>query len=631
MKKIEYSDFMAVKYPSALCVSPKGESCAWLVHGADYDNNRYSAELWMAKLPEGVEKAVKTEKEPKSPVWLSETEVAYCCPAEGGTELRVVTVDGGERSLGTVGKKFGKFWPLPDGSFMILATEQIKTVPNEIYSEFDEIPFRWNGAGYTNGRRAVLERWYPASEKVEPVSQMDAEVVLVSVSGMEVLYTIRYRIDKKMKFAALRRYDAETGRDDELVPPDIWDFFHVQRLGDSIMANATNMNIYGNVENPNFYMVRDGGLKLVAAPDMGVTDDVTSDSRFGACSQYAVDGGYMYFISTDHMDTHLYRIGSCGKIEQLTAGEGTVDGIAAAGGNLVAVMMRDCRAPEIYIIKDGTERRVSHINDAFFDSTAVSRPHMFTFKDADGVDIDGCVILPPDFDESKKYPGLLEVHGGPKLAYGTVYHHEMQMLAAAGYIVFFCNPRGSDGKGNVFMDQRSLYSVTDYSDLMDFTDEVLRRCPQIDAERLGVLGGSYGGYMTNWIIGHTDRFKAAVPQRCISNLISQFCEADKAYRFTADQYEATPWTDPEKLWLMSPLRYADRVKTPTLFIHSDEDYICPMSEGLQMFTALRYNGVETKLCLFHGENHELSRAGRPKQRRKRLEEIKAWMDDHLMA
>ena len=148
---------------------------------------------------------------------------------------------------------------------------------------------------------------------------------------------------------------------------------------------------------------------------------------------------------------------------------------------------------------------------------------------------------------------------------------------------------------------------------------------------LKVTGGSYGGFMTNWIIGHPRRFQAAASQRSIANWVSKFNTTDIGYYFNADQIGATPWNDAEKLWWHSPIRYADKATTPTLFIHSDEDYRCWLAEGLQMFTALKYHGVEARLCLFHGENHELSRSGKPCHRVRRLEEITRWFDSHLKA
>lgn len=164
---------------------------------------------------------------------------------------------------------------------------------------------------------------------------------------------------------------------------------------------------------------------------------------------------------------------------------------------------------------------------------------------------------------------------------------------------------------------------------MKFTDAVLAAYPDIDQTRLGITGGSYGGFMTNWVIGHTDRFKAAASQRSISNWLSFEHMSDIAPEFCVDQVGASEDDNPEKVWLHSPLKYVKNVKTPTLFLNSDEDYRCPVEEGMQMFHALMSHGVESRMVVFHGENHELSRSGRPKNRLSRLNEIQKWFDGHL--
>jgi len=243
--------------------------------------------------------------------------------------------------------------------------------------------------------------------------------------------------------------------------------------------------------------------------------------------------------------------------------------------------------------------------------------------DSKGVRVDGWVLLPQDFDPAKTYPAVFDIHGGPKTVYGPIFYHEMQYWANEGWIVFFCNPTGSDGRGNAFADIRGKYGTIDYENLMDFCDGVLDAYPQIDRSRVAVTGGSYGGFMSNWILGHTDRFACIGTQRSISNWISFSGTSDIGPYFGSDQM-AADLTDVNKLWFHSPLAYAQNAKTPTLFIHSDEDYRCPLSEGMQLFTALVQKGVPARMCVFHGENHELSRGGKPLHRARRLKELTDW-------
>ncbi|MBO4213462.1 MAG: S9 family peptidase [Lachnospiraceae bacterium] len=283
---------------------------------------------------------------------------------------------------------------------------------------------------------------------------------------------------------------------------------------------------------------------------------------------------------------------------------------------------------ELYRLKNGKVTKLTHFNDSMLKGRYVAVPEKMTIQ-SEGFDIDGWVLKPIDYNPKKKYPAILEVHGGPKTVYGEIFHHEMQHFASEGYFVFFCNPVGSDGRGGKFADIRGHYGDHDFKNLMDFTDAVLKKYPQIDPKRVGVTGGSYGGFMTNWIVGHTDRFACAATQRSISNWISFHGVSDIGPYFAKDQTQGDIEGKIKKMWDQSPLKYADNVKTPLLFIHSDEDYRCPLSQGMQFYSALANKGQIVRMCIFHGENHELSRSGKPKHRMRRLTEISNWMKEYL--
>jgi dipeptidyl aminopeptidase/acylaminoacyl peptidase len=241
-------------------------------------------------------------------------------------------------------------------------------------------------------------------------------------------------------------------------------------------------------------------------------------------------------------------------------------------------------------------------------------------------DVKGFVLYPKDFNPQFKYPAILDIHGGPKTVYGKVYYHEMQHWANEGYFVFFANPRGSDGKGDDFADIRGKYGTIDYNDLMNFTQLVLKKVKSIDDKRLFVTGGSYGGFMTNWIVGQTHLFRAAATQRSISNWLSFYGTSDIGFYFATDQTDGHPNIDTEKLWNQSPMKYALNIKTPLLFIHSDQDYRCPIEQAMQLYTLLKEREIDSKLVWFKGETHELSRSGKPQARIKRLSEITNWFN-----
>lgn len=289
---------------------------------------------------------------------------------------------------------------------------------------------------------------------------------------------------------------------------------------------------------------------------------------------------------------------------------------------------------EIYLVHNPEKlQRLTYFNSQNL-STVKPLPLTITSR-FDREAVNGYVLLPPDFRQEAQasYPLILDIHGGPKTVYGSTYYHEMQVWANLGFVVCCANPHGSDGRGNKFADIRGAYGQQDYDDLMDFLDAVLKTYPQIDSKRLGVTGGSYGGFMTNWIITHTKRFQAACTQRSISNWLSFCGTSDIGYLFATDQNKVKYFSleDQKTLWEHSPLHYINNAVTPTLIIHSDADYRCPYEQGMQLHTALTTLGVPNKLCVFHEENHELSRSGRIKAREQRLNLITHWFLQYLQA
>lgn len=262
-------------------------------------------------------------------------------------------------------------------------------------------------------------------------------------------------------------------------------------------------------------------------------------------------------------------------------------------------------------------------NEAFEKEHTIVEPEMFWYKGVDDWDIQGWYVAP--IEKKEKHPAILYVHGGPQVSYGETFFHEMQVHAQNGYGVLMLNPRGGNGYGQEFV-QSILgdYGNKDFKDLMLGLDDVLKNHPEIDEENLHVIGGSYGGFMTNWAVTHTNRFKRAVTQRSISNWISMYGTSDVGAFFVEFQLQRD-LSDWEGLWKLSPLAYAEQAKTPILIIHSEQDLRCPQEQGEQFYVAMKKNGVETKMVLFPESNHGLSRAGLPNLRMERIQHIIEWI------
>jgi dipeptidyl aminopeptidase/acylaminoacyl peptidase len=253
----------------------------------------------------------------------------------------------------------------------------------------------------------------------------------------------------------------------------------------------------------------------------------------------------------------------------------------------------------------------------------------FWVRSFDGARIQAWLVTPPDFDPAKKYPLILEIHGGPHAAYGFSFFHEFQAFAAAGFVVLFTNPRGSTSYGSEFANViQYKYPGDDFHDLMAAVDEVLKR-GFVDEKRLGVCGGSGGGLLTNWIVTRTGRFAAAITDRCVADWASMYYSSDFT-RFTETWFRKPPFEDPAEYAARSPVTFASRITTPLFIVHSEDDWRTPIGQGETMFRALKQQRKKTAMVRFPGENHELSRSGTPSRRLQRLHLYRRWFGRFLL-
>lgn len=505
------------------------------------------------------------------------------------------------------------------------------------YTVLDELPFWMNGEGVTNKKRTRL--YYYNAGDILPVTdgQTSVEDLVLSPGKKSAVFSA-CTFGHVMPYPnRLMRLDLATMQVADISPVASATYgLHTYIDEDTLLVFLNEGRQYGIHQNDTICRYELPGKTLRVLYDGGEFcsgNAVGSDIRQGgpALMQLWVRQDAYYFISTLENSSYLVK-GSLngGSPAPLPATRGVVCEACPIPQGFVSISLHGNAGCEIYQVSpDGVQTRLSNLNRWILSTYNAVIPREISFLNENGQQIYGFVLPPADCQSGQKYPAILDIHGGPKGAYGPNFFHEMQYWAAQGYAVLFCNPTGSEGRGSAFADIRGAYGTVDYRDIMTFVDKALEAFPFLDAQRLGVTGGSYGGFMTNWIIGHTQRFRCAASQRSISNWVSFFGTSDIGYFFGPDQTAGTPWSDIGALWEQSPLKYADAVKTPTLFVHSDSDYRCWMGEGLQMFTALKFHGVPTRLCLFKDENHELSRSGKPLHRIRRLREITQWMDRYL--
>ncbi|MFE8700284.1 S9 family peptidase [Cytobacillus sp. FJAT-54145] len=395
-------------------------------------------------------------------------------------------------------------------------------------------------------------------------------------------------------------------------------------------ANATLSKIW-------VFDVEENELKcLTSDSELLVGDFAIGDFQQGTVSPgllWSEDNNSFYFLATDHGNTVVYYGALSGELYPALLDQQHVYGLTT-GGNVntaVVAVSKPTLPGELFLldVPTGDLQQLTFTNEAFTKEVKLAGVEEIEFKSKDDWDLHGWLMKPANYQEGEKYPLILEIHGGPHAMYANTYFHEFQTLAAQGYAVLFINPRGSHGYGQKFVDAvRGDYGGRDYADLMEAVDYVLENFDFIDESRLGVTGGSYGGFMTNWIVGHTNRFKAAVTQRSISNWISFYGVSDIGYYFNEWQIKAE-LEDIETLWKHSPLKYVNEVETPLLILHSEKDYRCPIEQAEQLYIALKHRKKETKFVRFPESNHELSRSGKPNLRIDRLNYIANWFNEYI--
>lgn len=677
MKKIDYHFIDKMIMPGRLKANPSGTAVAFINSQSNYENNCYDSNLWLYQ--NGQFTQLTSDNKLKDFTWQDDENIIFAASRSEDDKKKAeedlayttfynLPLKGGEaKKFFSLPLAVSSIEPLPNDYYLLHAGFN-KEVPNayildeekrkelkkkkkeeEFCTHLTEIPFYFNGTDYIEGERQGLFLYNSKIDQIERISKENLDVGFYNLSeDKKRLYYSGSEMDNRYDWYSGLYYaelpyeaipDSEVGipamLGKELYPNGEYDFSFAWEAGERLMVIASDMKTYGMNESPDifYYSADKKSLELCHKNDREFYSSMNTDIAFMAGPENFVKDGLYYFVTTDREHDVICSVNAEGEIKQITEVNGAILALQPWSKGFISIMLKDMLPGELYSLQEqGAEfncERLSNWNIDLFQEYALQKPEYI--KSGDEIDIDGWAIYPLDYEEGKSYPALLVVHGGPRTAYGATFVHEMQIWAQAGYFVLFCNPRGSSARGDEFADIRGKYGSVDYEDIMNFLDVCLIEIPAIDRKRLGVTGGSYGGFMTNWIIGHTDRFAAAATQRSISNWISFYGSSDIGYTFACDQADTDTFDQAGflKLWEHSPLRYINGCDTPTLIIHADKDYRCPLEQGMQMFTALKDRGVDSEMFLFHNETHELSRSGKPKGRILRLKAITEWMDKYL--
>jgi dipeptidyl aminopeptidase/acylaminoacyl peptidase len=676
-RRLEPQDLYGIKLIDDPQITPDGGRIAYGVVEMDRMTYEYHRSIWVMATPAGQPRRYTAGDNDTSPRWSPDSRSLAFVRAPAGEvkpkneeerdrgvgkpQLWLLPAEGGEARQLTWAR-WGVSDPVwsPDGAFIVYAAEvgqpddpeaedaglHEKRVP--AVRRIDRLWNRLDGVGWFYERRSHLFRIPIEGGEPEQLTDgdWDDRSAAVSPDGRRIAFTSD-RTAERWSWPA----------------NDIW----VIDLTSKALTRLTDETVYAGPPSWS----PDGRQLAFAASrrrkEDGYTDLVVADVDAPGAVRRLTEDFLPTFSDTaiddqrvEHGGRHLYWSTDGKEIFSPAAGRGStlVYAVPAVGGpprlvvggrrriyavsmdrdrRRIALASSDPSTPGDLFLHDaarGREARLTELNAPLFREVELATPEEFTFKGADGWDIHGWIIRPNPLPRAGEGtgappPAILEIHGGPMAMYSWSFFFEFQLLASHGYAVVFSNPRGSTGYGRAFSAAvNGDWGGKDFQDIMAGIDAAVAK-GWVDSDRLGVAGGSYGGYMTNWIIGHTDRFKAAVTMRCVSNMASIFGTGDLDWILTIDTMDAVPWRDLDRLMERSPITYVERMTTPLLILHGDRDLRCPISEGEQLFTALKLLGREVRMVRFEGQSHDLSRNGHPRSRVIRLRHIVSWFISHI--
>lgn len=633
---VTVEDFTEIKYLSDPRFSPDGKTIAYLVTQVRPDRSGYTCDLWVYDMASSSNRQVTTTGQVNGYFWDETHGLSFWRRSPEGTDL-YQCADGllGEKKMFSLPFSVNKICPLGGERYALTMTTDTQKNPAR-YHVLEEAPYCSNGHGLTAGQRTGLYIYDEKTGNLQKLTEEHADAGdFVYRNGILVFQATPWENYRTYLYGhGLYTYQEDSGEVRQIVRVGRINSFALCFWKDDELLFSGIEDCLGKSmgQNSDFYTVNihTGKINRFSDADMKIGYGGTgSDAKYGGGQGLCLGRDGVYFLAPVMDGTCINRLRFDGKVEKnITEADGfagSVESFDLFEDHLVCGKMVSNGVVELYL--DG--RQITDFNGAYLQSRELSTPEPIKFMSRDGVELHGFCMKPTGYVPGKRYPGILHIHGGPKTIFGDVFHHEMQLWASNGFFVFYCNPRGSDGRGRAFADIRGRWGTVDYTDLMTFTDVILEKFPDIDPYRVGVCGGSYGGFMTNWIIGHTNRFAAACSQRSFANMINFEYLSDIGLSNIRSEHLCSAEENFSAMWEESPLKYAPNCSTPTLFIHSDQDFRCPLPDALSMFSCLKRAGCPARLCLFHGENHELSRSGRPDNRITRLEEILCWFKKYL--
>jgi dipeptidyl aminopeptidase/acylaminoacyl peptidase len=674
-RPITESDLYAFRWIASPQISPDGVKIVYTLVTVNAKHDNYETSLWIIPASGGAARPLTTGIHDSGARWSPDgrTLAFLRAPEQKDkdgkpqpAQIYLLSMDGGEaRPLTDLPKgASGLAWAPNSQRIAFLSTTLAKDFDKKKDGEEEsdvrviaKAAYRMNGEGYIDPERPS-HIWTVPAAAMPAGAQKATQVTSGEFSESDIVWS---RDGAKIYFTSNRVREPyyEPPHDEIYVVGDDGKTAKVAGIDGPIQATSlspsgTQIVFVGSLNRgeglpqrsysqPDLFITstEPGAVprNLTAAYDFdiggGVGGDQAPPRGGGSSSPYwSADGRSIFVDSAEEGRANLKRVDAeTGKVEPVTNGDQSVFSYSATpdGSKAAVLVSTPTNIGDLYMLDSasGHLERLTHSNDELFAELNVTKPEMIWYKSFDGRRIQAWVQKPPDFEPGKKYPLILDIHGGPHSAYGYTFDHEFQWMAAKGYVVLYPNPRGSTSYGQEFGNLiQYAYPGDDFKDLMAGVDELVAR-GWVDPDKLGVTGGSGGGVLTNWTIGHTTRFKAAVSQRSIADWRDFWYTADFTL-FTTFWFRGAPWEQEADFKERSPITYVDKITTPLMLIEGESDFRTPPGAGgEQMFRALKYLKKPVVMVRFPGETHELSRSGKPVHRVERLEHIVAWFDKYL--
>ncbi|MFP5261099.1 MAG: S9 family peptidase [Blastocatellia bacterium] len=628
-------DIFALKDVGDARVSPDGSQVVYAVTSTDRARNDYTSNLWLVSTAGGTPVPLTTgEASDSTPRWSPDGKtVAFASNRGGKPALWVVDVatkeprmlTAWERSNFFLSKAGEMFCWSPDGKeIAFVAAEK----PAQAESTDPRVITRLQYKTRTSFSDNLRSHIFIVSVEDGKVRQLtrgksDEHSISWSPQGNEILFLSNRALDPDSNLNYdIFAVEVTRGKERRITDTPGVEFSPVWSPDGNYIAYTATTRKLTTIDS----VAEDTHVWVVGARGGQGSEVSASLDRRASGPQWSADGERILFLAGDRGRTLIYSVArDGGAAAPLFERQAQVSSFSVSkGANIVFTMSDEATPAEVYgQQKSGEPRRLTSINSELAESLSLVKPENIRFKSFDGAEVEGWLMRPANLPEGKKSPMILTIHGGPHGMYGYGFSHTNQVYAARGYAVLYLNPRGSTGYGQKFSDGTiNEWGGGDYQDLMKGVDYALEKYKWIDGNRLAVTGGSYGGFMTNWVITQTPRFKVAVAAASLSNLISFY--ATSLYQDLIHvEFKGAPWENYDLLWKYSPLHYVKNVKTPTMFIHGEQDNDVHITQAEEMYMALRRQGVEAVMVRYPREGHGLRE---PLHRLDQITRTLAWFD-----